>query len=66
MHVDFINENKGKNWIFGCLKYIIMFLNMICYFAYLKSTYQMIAASVCCGTLINNMSVSLETSLISI
>ena len=65
MHVGCLNENKGKNWILGCLKYIIMFVNMQFSFAYLKSTYQKLAASVCCGTLINNMSVSDETSLIS-
>ena len=51
MHVGFINENKGKNWILGSLNYIIMFVNMKYYFAYLKSTYQ--------------MTVSDETSLIS-
>ena len=42
-----------------------MFVNMQYYFAYLLSTYREIAASVCCGSLINNMSVSDETSLIS-
>ena len=26
MNVGCINEIKGKNWILGCLKYIIMFL----------------------------------------
>ena len=31
------NEIKDKNWILGCLKYIIMFVNMQYYFAYLKS-----------------------------
>ena len=35
VHVGCINEIKGKNWILGCLKYIIMFLNMQYYFAYL-------------------------------
>ena len=28
MHVGCINEIKGKNWIHGCLKHIIMFLNI--------------------------------------
>ena len=65
MHAGCTDENKGKNWILGCLKYIIMFVNMQYYLKYLLSTYQEIAASVCCGTLINNMSVSDETSLIS-
>ena len=31
MDVGCINENKGKNWILGCLEYI----NMQNYFAYL-------------------------------
>ena len=35
VHVGCINEIKGKNWILWCLKYIIMFLNMQYYFAYL-------------------------------
>ena len=35
MHVGLINENKGKSWILECLKYIIMFVNMQYYFAYL-------------------------------
>ena len=35
VHVGCINKIKGKNWILGCLKYKIMFLNMQYYFAYL-------------------------------
>ena len=35
IHVGCINENNGKNGILGCLKYIIMFVNMQYYFAYL-------------------------------
>ena len=35
VHAGCINEIKGKNWILGCLKYIIIFLNMQYYFAYL-------------------------------
>ena len=37
MNVGCINENKGKNWILGCVKYIIMFVNMqyMYYFVYL-------------------------------
>ena len=33
MHVGCVNENKGKNWILGYLKYIILFVNMQYYFA---------------------------------
>ena len=63
MHVGCsINEIKGKNWILGCLKYIIMFVNMQYYFAYLESADKTIAVLVCCGTLINKMAVSNETS----
>ena len=29
-------EINDKNWIFGCLKYIIIFVNMQYYFAYIK------------------------------
>ena len=64
MHVGCINEIKGKNLILGSLEYIIMFVNMQYYFAYLKSANKKIAVSVCCGTLINKMAVSDETSLI--
>ena len=42
-----------------------MFVSMTYDFQYLLSTYRQIAASVCYGTLINNMSVSDKTSLIS-
>ena len=35
MHVGCINENKGKDWILGCLKYRIMFVNIQYNFAYL-------------------------------
>ena len=65
MHVGCINEIQGKNWILGCLKYLIMFENMQYYSVYLQSTYKTISVSVCCGTLINKMVVSDETSLIS-
>ena len=58
-------RNQGKNGIFWYLKYIIMFANMQYYFAYLSSTDQKIAVSLWCGTLINKMAVSDETSLIS-
>ena len=65
VHVGCINENNGQNWILWYLKDIIMFINMQYDFAYLKCTCRQIAASVCCGMLINNMSVSDETSLLS-
>ena len=45
MHLGCINENKGKNWIRECLKYIIMFVNMQYHLAYLESTDQKIAVS---------------------
>ena len=35
MHMGCMNEIKGKNWIPECLKYIIMFVNIQYYFAYL-------------------------------
>ena len=35
MQVGRINENKGKDGILGCLKYIIMFGNMQYFFTYL-------------------------------
>ena len=57
--------NKGKNLILGCFKYIIMFVNVQYYFAYLQNADQKIAVSLCCGTLINKIAVSDETSLIS-
>ena len=56
VHVGCINENNGQNWILGYLKYIILFVNRQYDFAYLQSTNPKIAASVCCGTLINNIS----------
>ena len=62
-HVGCINENKGKNWILGSLKYIIMFVKLQYYFAYRLSADQKIAVSVCVGTLINKMVVSNEIFL---
>ena len=64
MHVGCINENTGQNWIVGYLNYMIMFVNMYD-FGYLTRTFRQIAASVCCDTLINKMSVSDENSLVS-
>ena len=55
MYVGYINENKGKNWILGCLKYITIFVNMQYYFAYLYSVDHKIAVSACFGTDINKM-----------